>query len=110
EHPSEGGAELGRLLRLTNDVLISQRVPGTARQDMHSTLVCLVIDYVGHRAHWAHAGDSRMYWFRDGRVLDRTRDHSLVQSLVDSGMLRPDEVRGHPKRSELRSALGIASE
>lgn len=110
QQPSEGGADLGRLLRLTNDVLISQRVPGTARQDMHSTLVCLVIDYVGHRAHWAHAGDSRMYWFRDGRVLDRTRDHSLVQSLVDSGLLRPDEVRGHPKRSELRSALGIASE
>jgi serine/threonine protein phosphatase PrpC len=106
--PSEHAAELDRLLRVTNDVLISQRVPGTARQDMHSTVVCLVIDFIGHRAHWAHSGDSRMYWFRDGRVLDRTRDHSLVQGLVDSGVLAPDQVRHHPKRSELRSALGIA--
>jgi serine/threonine protein phosphatase PrpC len=110
EQPSEKGAELDRLLRVTNDVLIAQRVPGTARQDMHSTVVCLVIDFVGHRAHWAHAGDSRMYWFRGGRLLDRTRDHSLVQSLVDSGVLTPEQVRGHPKRSELRSALGIAAD
>lgn len=110
EQPSEKAAELDRLLRVTNDVLIAQRVPGTARQDMHSTVVCLVIDFVGHRAHWAHAGDSRMYWFRGGRLLDRTRDHSLVQSLVDSGVLTPEQVRGHPKRSELRSALGIAAD
>lgn len=49
-----------------------------------------------------------MYWFRDGRVLDRTRDHSLVQGLVDSGVLTLEQIRAHPKRSELRSALGLA--
>ena len=108
--PTERASDLDRLLRVTNDVLIGQRVPGTAKQDMHSTVVCLVIDFIAHTAHWAHAGDSRMYWFRRGRVRDRTRDHSLVQSLVDSGVLAPDDARGHPKRSELRSALGIASD
>ena len=108
--PSEKGAELDHLLRVTNDVLISQRVPGTARQDMHSTVVCLVIDFVGHHAHWAHAGDSRMYWFRGGRVHRRTRDHSLVQGLVDTGLISAEQVRSHPKRSELRSPLGIAPE
>ena len=108
--PSERASELESLLRTTNDVLISERVPGTPRQDMHSTVVCLVIDFMQHRAHWAHSGDSRMYWFRDGRVLDRTRDHSLVQGLVDNGVLTADQVRTHPKRSELRSALGIAPE
>lgn len=110
EQPSEKAAELDHLLRVTNDVLIAQRVPGTARQDMHSTVVCLVIDFVGHCAHWAHAGDSRMYWFRGGRLHDRTRDHSLVQALVDTGVLTAEQVRAHPKRSELRSALGIASD
>ena len=108
--PSERASELDRMLRVTNDVLISERAPGTARADMHSTVVCLVIDFMQHQAHWAHSGDSRMYWFRDGRVLDRTRDHSLVQGLVDSGLLAPEDVRRHPKRSELRSALGIAPE
>jgi len=108
--PSSDGATLGELLRQTNDALIGQREPGTPRQDMHSTVVCLVIDFVGHQAHWSHAGDSRMYWFRGGRMLNRTRDHSLVQSLVDAGMLTEAEVRSHPKRSELRSALGIADD
>jgi serine/threonine protein phosphatase PrpC len=108
QQPSEQAGELDRMLRVTNEVLISQRVPGTPKQDMHSTVVCLVIDFMQHRAHWAHSGDSRMYWFRQGRVLDRTRDHSLVQGLVDSGVLSADQVREHPKRSELRSALGIA--
>ncbi len=108
--PSEQGDGLGALLRATNEALIDQRVPGTARADMHSTVVCLVLDFVGHRAHWAHAGDSRLYWFRTGQVLDRTRDHSLVQSLVDAGMLTAEQMRGHPKRSELRSALGIGPE
>lgn len=108
--PSERASDLDRLLRVTNDVLISQRVPGTARQDMHSTVVCLVIDFVQHQAHWAHSGDSRMYWFRHGQVLNRTRDHSLVQGLVDSGLLEAAQVRTHPKRSELRSALGLAPE
>ncbi|MDP2006514.1 MAG: protein phosphatase 2C domain-containing protein [Rubrivivax sp.] len=108
--PSEHASELEGLLRTTNDVLISERVPGTPRQDMHSTVVCLVIDFVQHRVHWAHSGDSRMYWFRDGCVLDRTSDHSLVQGLVDTGVLTAEQVRTHPKRSELRSALGIAPE
>ena len=108
QQPTERAVELDHLLRVTNDVLIGQRVPGTAQQDMHSTVVCLVIDFMQHRAHWAHSGDSRMYWFRQGRVLDRTRDHSLVQGLVDSGVLTADQIRVHPKRSELRSALGIA--
>ncbi|KPF47220.1 hypothetical protein D621_17270 [beta proteobacterium AAP51] len=108
QQPSERADELERLLRVTNDVLLSEREPGTARQDMHSTVVCLVLDFIQHTAHWAHSGDSRMYWFRDGRVFDRTRDHSLVQGLVDSGMLTLEQIRVHPKRSELRSALGLA--
>ena len=108
--PSVDGATLGLLLRETNEALIGQRVPGTAREDMHSTVVCLVLDFVDHAAHWAHAGDSRLYWFRGARLLDRTRDHSLVQSMVDAGMLSEREVRTHPKRSELRSALGIADD
>jgi len=58
------------MMRVTNDVLISQRVPGTARQDMHSTVVCCDRLHRPPRT-LAHAGDSRMYWFRDGRVLDR---------------------------------------
>ena len=108
--PSSSGPALGGLLEDPNRALIDQRVPGTASADMHSTIVCLVLDFIGHRAHWAHAGDSRLYWFRAARLLTRTRDHSLVQSLVDAGMLAEAELCQHSQRSELRSALGIAPE
>jgi serine/threonine protein phosphatase PrpC len=106
--PAAHAQDLDRQLRATNEVIISQRVPGTPQQDMHSTVVCLVLDFMQHRALWAHAGDSRMYWFRQGRLVQRTRDHSLVQSLVDSGLVSAADLRTHPQRSELRSALGIA--
>jgi serine/threonine protein phosphatase PrpC len=104
--PSAGGAALNALLRDTSRAVIEARVPDTQSAHMHATAVCLVLDFVNHRAHWAHAGDSRLYWFRGGRLLERTRDHSMVQSLVDAGMLTPADLRHHPKRSELRSALG----
>ncbi|MDB5817729.1 MAG: phosphoprotein phosphatase, partial [Rhizobacter sp.] len=81
--------------------------PGTVQAHMHTTAVVLVIDFIERRALWAHAGDSRLYRFSGDRIEARTSDHSLVQSLVDAGMLAEADLRTHPKRSELRSALGI---
>jgi serine/threonine protein phosphatase PrpC len=98
------------MVREVNAALISQRQAGSATADMHSTLVCLVIDFVEHRARWVHAGDSRMYWFRAGRLLSRTRDHSVLQSLLDAGLLSAGDSASHPNRSELSSALGVAPE
>jgi PPM family protein phosphatase len=108
--PSASGIELSRLVRQSNQAVLDARVDGTALQDMHTTLVCVVIDVDDGRADWAHAGDSRLYWFRDGRLMERTRDHSLVASLVDVGLITEEETRNHPKRSVLLSALGNEDE
>lgn len=81
-----------------------------ALQRMHTTVVALFVDLASGQAVWGHAGDSRLYLFRDGQMLTHTRDHSVVQGLVDAGMLRPEQVRSHPQRSELQSALGTADE
>jgi serine/threonine protein phosphatase PrpC len=97
---------LNQLIRQTSREVRLARVADTERADMHCTVVCLVLDFVDQLAWWAHAGDSRLYWFRGGRLLERTRDHSLVQTLLDAGLLEPDQLRTHPRRSELRSALG----
>lgn len=107
EKPTHDGQALEDLVRHINQNVIAARVPATERANMHATVVSLVIDFMHHQASWAHAGDSRLYWFRNGRILTQTRDHSLVQSLVDAGLLAADQARTHPKRSELRSALGI---
>lgn len=108
--PVVDGADLADLLRAANRGLIALREPGTERAEMHSTAVCLAIDYQAASAGWAHTGDSRLYWFRDGRLVERTQDHSVVQALVDAGLLRDEALREHPKRSELLSALGVADE
>ena len=101
--------EAARALVLqANHAILEHRQDGAAQQHMHTTAVLLAIDFVDHTALWAHAGDSRLYWFRDGAIVTRTRDHSLVQALADGGLIRPEEMRTHPKRSELRSALGEA--
>ena len=104
--PTRDGPGLNRLIRQTNQAVIEARVPHTESAQMHSTVVCLALDFMSHRVHWAHAGDSRLYWFRGRRLLQRTRDHSMVQSLIDAGLLDEGALRRHPKRSQLRSALG----
>ena len=108
--PSQDGPALGQLLRQTNQLMRQQKAPGTIRQDMHSTVVSLVIDFNHASAHWAHVGDSRLYWFRGGVLQQRTKDHSLVQSLFDAGLLTLDQMQGHPRRSELRTAMGLPDE
>ena len=54
-----------------------------------------------------HLGDSRAYWMGDGEVLFQTRDHSVVQWLVDSGEVHPSEVSCHPDRSRLLKVVDV---
>lgn len=106
QSPAVNGAELLALVQEVNQAVLDARVPNTEQQDMHTTVVCVVIDVIHGHADWAHSGDSRLYWFRDDRLVERTRDHSFVQSLVDAGLIGEDETRSHPKRNVLSSALG----
>lgn len=57
----------------------------------------------------SHVGDSRAYLV-DDKVVQLTRDHSVVQSLVESGKLTPEEARVHPRRNVITRALGIEPE
>ncbi len=53
-----------------------------------------------------HVGDSRLYVFRQGQLLQLTRDHTVAQSLADSGMIAPGDVATHRQRHVLTSAVG----
>lgn len=53
-----------------------------------------------------HCGDSRLYHYRGGELLFKTRDQTVVQVLVDNGQIRPEEAATHPMRSQLTSCLG----
>ena len=69
-----------------------------------STVVGLVADDGRYRCFWA--GDSRGYRVRDGRLEQLTRDHSLVQDLVDAGMLKAEDAEGHPNANVVTRAVG----
>jgi serine/threonine protein phosphatase PrpC len=102
--------EVKDLLIDTNAQVRRHQNESDATRDMHSTVVALFIDLGCQEALWGHAGDSRLYLFRDGAVLSLTRDHSMVQAMVDAGLLMPEQMRTHPRRSELQSALGSRPE
>ena len=52
-----------------------------------------------------HVGDSRAYRFRDGELIQLTKDHTYVQTLVDSGQITKDEAATHPRRNLIMKAI-----
>ncbi|MBL8480527.1 MAG: serine/threonine-protein phosphatase [Sterolibacteriaceae bacterium] len=70
-------------------------------------IACVVQD---GQACWAHAGDSRLYLIHghapDSASVLRTRDHSVVQRMVDDGTLSSDQAASHPMRNRVFSCLG----
>ncbi len=76
------------------------------RDDMSTTLATLLIDQSNHQALWAHLGDTRIYLFRGGKLLQVTKDHSVAQQFIDAGFARVEQLRGHPRRNTLYGAIG----
>ncbi len=93
-------------LRAANEAIIAGQRGGEGLGHMRATAVVLAIDTAHAEACWGHLGDSRLYCFRDGRVLARTKDHSVVQRMVDAGYLQENEARRAPDRGRLFAALG----
>lgn len=73
---------------------------------MHTTVAVLATD--GRHALWAHVGDTRLYHFREGRLLQQTADHSVPQMLAEAGDITREQIRKHEDRSRLLRALGQA--
>ena len=71
---------------------------------MGTTVVAAVV--IRDRLVVAHAGDSRAYSLTD-RLTCLTKDHSLVQSMVDEGLITEEQARVHPKKNYITRALGI---
>ncbi len=71
-----------------------------------TTIVGLVVAQDRFGCFWA--GDSRAYRIRDGEIAQLTRDHSLVQGLVDAGMLDPAEAEDHPNANVVTRAVGAS--
>lgn len=78
------------------------------RHGMGTTVVaCLV---TAQHATIAHVGDSRAYLWRDGQLQPMTRDHTIVQNLIELGHLSADAAARHPYKNVLSRNLGAKPE
>lgn len=73
--------------------------------DTPRTVIVACVVQAGH-AYWMHIGDCRLYLVRRGRILQRTRDHTVVQQLLDAGRIREEAITTHPDRNRLLQCLG----
>lgn len=98
---------LHQALARANDAVNDQQRGLCSRQRMHATAVSLWLDAETRHALWAHSGDSRLYLLRHGQARQLTRDDSVVQQLIDAGLLTAQEGRHHPRKNQLLAALGM---
>jgi PPM family protein phosphatase len=102
-------AALLQSIELLNDLMLAHDPSaGHQQEGMGSTLAVVLVRNTadGFLAIGAHVGDSRIYFLRNGRLFCLTRDHTVVQGLVDAGQLTADEAFDHPKAGVLTAALG----
>jgi PPM family protein phosphatase len=81
-------------VRETDELLESPRTTIVVAIIQRGTLYC------------AHVGDSRLYHYRDGHLLFRTEDHSVVQSLYKKGLISKEEMATHPYKNKIYNCLG----
>ena len=105
EH-DDAGALLRQLLDEAHTVIKLTAL--SSEQEPHSTLAAFLVNPKGDCT-WIHAGDSRLYHFHRGRLVQRTRDHSYVQVLIDRGELTEDQANVHPQGNILLGCLGMTT-
>jgi len=111
--PPVDGRDLSELLLDAHDAVVAgqrERPASSAAAAMHATVVVLVIDALRGLALWGHVGDSRLYQWRAGRLSTVTRDDSILQWALDTGLIDAAHVQTLPNRGVLLAALGSAEE
>jgi protein phosphatase len=65
-----------------------------------------VVFFNNHTIYWGHIGDSRIYHLKNGKLHQLTKDHSLVQQMIDRGYISMRAASKHPNKNVIMSALG----
>ena len=89
---------------LANDEIFALSLTDSHLNGMGTT-VTAALSFQG-KLYVAHVGDSSLFWIRDQRIKKVTKDHSLVQELVDSGNLDQEDAKHHPNKNIITRAVG----
>jgi protein phosphatase len=92
------------LKHANKEVHTAARAPGSKRRGMGCTAEAVYVD--GRNVVVGHVGDSRTYHLTNGRLVQLTRDQTLVNRLVELGQLTEEEAEDHPRKNELQQAIG----
>ncbi len=96
---------LQKIIRHANDTVFAVSLKDESLRGMGTTLVMTCVS--GKTAYIAHVGDSRAYLY-DGDSLTRlTKDHSVVQGMIDSGEITEEEAKTHPYRHAITRVVGF---
>lgn len=103
---SEGNTEefIPRTLENSQRDLLSFQKEHHAKNEMKTTVVVLLIQ--DGKVQWGHVGDSRLYFFQNGKYISRTMDHSVPQTLANAGKIKEKQIRKHPDRNRLLRVMG----
>jgi serine/threonine protein phosphatase PrpC len=107
EREVAAGASLEQAIKAANVEVFDAVAAELGRAGMASTVVALSFDGPAWALAWV--GDSRAYLW-DGQLGLLSRDHSLVESLVQSGQITLEEARSHPKKNVIDQAVGLQGE
>lgn len=108
--PSFGPDAVAGWIAQAADAVAQVKTERPGLQSMSATAALALVDRAGAQATWAHLGDTRIYLFRAGQLLHVTRDHSMVQQMIDAGLAAGADPRSHPKRNVLYAAIGSDNE
>jgi len=102
---AKSGAErVTSLIQEANRRVHERAIADPATSGMGTTMTVALVE--GTKVTFGHVGDSRAYRYRDGAFEQITEDHSLVNELLKSGKLSPEEADSHPQRSVITRAVG----
>ncbi len=101
------GENITDAIQLAHELIKTSPEDGVGRPGMASTIVVLKVKNNTFDYHWV--GDSRGYqWNKETGLTQRTSDQSLVQQLLDKGVITEEEARVHPNKNVILQALGQA--
>jgi len=105
QHPElDNLTKMDVALKEAHQILLKMGSESEHYKGMATTAVVVFI--VGNAVYWGHIGDSRIYILTDNQLRQITKDHSLVQKMVDNGLITPKQAAKHPHRNIIVKALG----